>query len=129
MTRIVYLAGSADRWSVEGSELNMTSTAEAAVHVMSGEIRTERLHGFMAINWRGCNAADCTAPVANIVADLIVARWCDAPEFDAHLRAVTAWVESELTVAWDHGIGQFRDSRALIAALNASRGRALIAAE
>lgn len=129
MTRILYLTGSSRRRDIEGTELDMTSTQEAADRVLDGNISTDGLHGFMAVSWAGCYGEDCTAAVANLVADGICRCWYDDSEFDPHLRAVVAWTESVLCASWDHDEGEFRDSSELIAALNASRGHTLVAAE
>lgn len=129
MTRILYLTGSHAGRSV-CDELELTSTQEAAERVLDGNIPVDGLHGFMAVNWAGRYGEDCTAAVANIVADGICRRWYDDSEFGPHLRAVVAWTESVLCASWDHDEGEFRDSSELIAALNASRGiHHLVAAE
>ena len=112
LPRILYLTGSARRQDIEGTELDMSSTQDAADNVLSGEIRVDGLHGFLTVDWATIRAVDCTEAVALILADEIRALWlADSDGTDAHIRAVIAWVEGVLHLTWDGQMGAWWDDK------------------
>lgn len=122
MTRILALTGSHKHQEIV--DLDISSTSEAAERVLDGNIPVAELHGFIAIDWAGRYGTDCTLAVANLVADgIVLLRETDGSAregFDEFTRGVIAWTETVISASWDHDRGEFRDDRALVAAINAS---------
>ena len=114
MPRILSLTGSARRQDIEGTELDMSSTQDAADNVMSGEIRTDGLRGFLAVDWATTiSSVDCTRDVARVLAEGIRALWLGDGYHgtDAHILAVIAWVEGVLSLTWDSQMGAWWDDK------------------